>query len=186
MAFKSQLGYGSMRVHDVNRIYGKFFVAFVSCVIRYFLFTFANSIKLDTNSLIRKLNLLEIIHDRVFTYPHQESADICKMLNTFGSSNEIFDEAKDRANTLYYGHEATFRHRKTRITSKKQSVAFDENFNPIPRKRGVPVGTRRSDTNKDGSPRKKPGPRPKSPSNSSCAAPSTDGSAPQEAAVIGH
>ena len=32
MAFKSQLGYGSMHVHDINRIYGKFFVAFVSCV----------------------------------------------------------------------------------------------------------------------------------------------------------
>ena len=179
MALKSELGYDSMRVQNIERIYGKFFVAFVACIVRFFLFSNAKKVGLDTNSLIRKLNLLEIIRDKVFTYPHQESKDICKLISNLGGSDEIFDDAKDRANKLYYGQAVSLRYRKTRTKSKKKIIELDENLNPIPRKRGVPVGTKRSDTNKDGSPRKKPGPKPKNVSNAPDVKPSTDSSPDQ-------
>ena len=161
MTFKSGLGYGALHVHSLERIYGKFFVAFVSCIIRYFLFSNAQKIKLDTSKLLRRLNQLEVIRDTVFTYPHQEGQEICDLLSNLDSNTDIFEDAKDRANDIYYGHEVSSRYRKTRIHSKKPSVELDEDFNPKPSKRGVPVGTKRPDINKDGTPRKKPGPKPK-------------------------
>ena len=64
MILKSELGYSAMYVQNVDRIFGKFFVAFISSTIRYFLFENAKKSEINTNSLIRKLNLLEIIRDK--------------------------------------------------------------------------------------------------------------------------
>ena len=161
MILKSELGYGSMHVQNIDRIYGKFFVAFVACIIRYFLFSNAKECNVDTNTLIRKLNLLEIIRDQVFTYPHQEGKDIIKIITMLGGSSDVFDDIKDKANEIYYGKEVSFRYRKTRIKSHKGTIELDENLNRIPSKPGVHVGDKRPDTNKDGSPRKKPGRKPK-------------------------
>ena len=90
MTFKSGLGYGELHVHSLERIYDKFFVAFVSCIIRYFLFSNAQKIDIDTSKLLRRLNQLEVIRDTVFTYPHQEGQEICDLLSHLDSNTDIF------------------------------------------------------------------------------------------------
>ena len=72
MTFKSGLRYGALHVHNLERIYGKFFIAFIYCMIRYLLFSTAQKIDIDINKLLRRLNSLEVIRYTVCTYPHQE------------------------------------------------------------------------------------------------------------------
>ena len=95
-ALKSELDMDTLRVHSTERVYGKFFIAFLSSVLRYYIASYAKKTGLSTGQLINQLNLIELqLHNDVYTYAHCESDDVRKVLACAGADDLIFEMIMD-------------------------------------------------------------------------------------------
>ncbi len=106
--------------------------------------------------LISKNTFLHLHH----TYVHTENKEQEMLLNNLGADSTIFDAVVKEANDRLNEKKPVPRHRKTgpkKASKGKAAEAAD--LESSKRKPGVQAGTKRSDLNKDGTPRKKPGPK---------------------------
>ncbi len=159
---KAQLGYGATRVNYTAGVRAKFAVGFIASILRYEMEEAAKAVERDTNQMIRELELIEAQKlNGTYAYTHVES-DRIKSFFRFMSANaqNLIDESVRFENDRQAGRTPTPRHRKPGPKKGSHRKAYDEQGNVISRKSGVKEGTKRSATNKDGTPRKKPGVKP--------------------------
>lgn len=175
MVVKSQLGYGKVRIHITLGVQSKFLVGFIASCVRYQLQEAAAYVNRTTNETIQEINQLSMTKIGDSYVPIQgivgRQEDILKKL---GSSTGILLQIAKDENDRLAGRKPTPRHRKTgpkASTSSKKNIDSSKknasessdapseaaNGSKAKKKPGVPVGTKRGDTNKDGSTRKKPG-----------------------------
>ena len=158
--FKTDLGYGTIRVHYTPAVYAKFMVGFVSSVIRYEVQEAVKELesKEDVNQLIDEMDRLEMhrINDR-YTYVHTENSRIIDLLKKLKTDSQIFDMIITEENDRMEGRQPMLRHRKP---GKKKKAAFQKQQKQKAQKRGPKPGFTRGELNADGTPRKKPGPKP--------------------------
>lgn len=155
--FKTQLGYGKVRVRCTNSVRAKFTVGFVSSVIRYEMEQAAKALGKTTNQMILEINRLEMQRiNEVYAYTHTESARISRFYENLGVKDvtRLIDSVVKFENDRASGTPILPRHKKP---GPAKGSHWSDNSTNEEKKPGVKVGTRRSAINEDGSPRKKPG-----------------------------
>lgn len=159
---KGQLGYGKVRVQHTQAVHSRFEVGFVSSIVRYEIETASAELGKNTNQMVQELEKIEArkIND-VYTYTHTEKDLLSAFFKSFGlKADELINESVKFENDRLSGQIPLPRRRKTGPKKGSHHKKYDDAGNVIPRKSGVKSGTKRSDTNLDGSPRKKPGVKP--------------------------
>lgn len=159
---KTQLGYGTVRVQCTPSVRAKFAVGFIASILRFEIEKAAKTVDRDANQIIQDLEKLEIqkVND-VYTCAHIENARVKKFFRSLDADAEaLIDESVKFENDRLAGRIPAPRRRKTGPKKGSHHKQYDENGNVIPKESGVKTGTKRSDTNKDGTPRKKPGVQP--------------------------
>lgn len=159
---KTQLGYGKVRVHFTSGVRARFAVGFVSSVLRYEIEQAAKGLNRNANQMIQELEMTEAqkIND-VYTYSHVENERVKSFFrNLQADAEKLIDESVNFENDRLSGRIPTPRRRKTGPKKGSHHKQYDDQGNVIPKKSGVNPGTKRSEFNKDGSPRKKPGVKP--------------------------
>lgn len=160
---KTQLGYGTMRVQCTSSVQAKFMVGFVASIIRNEIEAAAKTVGKGASSMVLDLDKAEAQKlNRAYTYTHTETDRLKAFLQNMGADDpqKLLDESVSFLNDRVAGRVATPRHRKTGVAKgtkrKKQGSAGEESR----KKPGVAPGTKRADTNLDGTERKKPGVKP--------------------------
>lgn len=162
MLIKSELGYGKIRVQYTPSVRAKFAVGFIASIIRYEIECSAKAMGQSVNRIIQELEKIEAQKiNSIYTYTHTETKWQQTFFRNLGADAQgLIDESVTFENARLAGRVPAPRHRKTGPQKGTHHKKYDENGNVIPRKSGVKIGTKRSDTNQDGSPRKKPGVKP--------------------------
>ena len=159
---KTQLGYGKVRVHFTPGVRARFAVGFVSSILRYEIEQATKGLNRNANQMIQELEMTEAqkIND-VYTYSHVENERVKSFFrNLQANAEKLIDESVNFENDRLSGRLPTPRRRKTGPKKGSHHKQYDDQGNVIPKKSGVNPGTKRSEFNKDGSPRKKPGVKP--------------------------
>ena len=159
MFVKAQLGYGTARIYYTNGVYSKFLVGFVAAVLRYEIESASLSLDRSTTQMIREVDLLEMqkIND-FYTYTHAEKNIVSDLFSSLGADAlALLNESVKIENDRLAGKAPVLRHRKPGPKKGSHHKNYDADGNVIRMKPGVKPGTKRSNVNKDGTPRKKPG-----------------------------
>lgn len=156
---KTELGYGSVNVEYTPGVRARFAVAFVASIVRYFIEVAAKTVERNTNQMIQDLESLEAEKlNGAYSFTHTENERVKTFFRALGpDSDKLLDESVDFENDRQAGRVPTPRHRKPGPKKGSQQNRSDSAENVAPKKRGVTQGTKRSEFNKDGTPRKKPG-----------------------------
>lgn len=156
---KTQLGYGTIRVHYTAGVRARFAVAFIASILRYEIKNAADKLDRSTNQMIHELEKLEARKiNGVYAYTHTENNRTKAFFNFLQSdAAELLEKTVRLENDRIAGRIPTPRRRKTGPKKGSHRKVYDDQGNVIPRKPGVKKGTKRKDINKDGTPRKKPG-----------------------------
>lgn len=159
---KTQLGYGTVRVQLTPGVRARFAVGFIASVLRYEIEQASKDLNRNANKLIQELEMTEAQKiNGVYTYSHVENERVKTFFkNLHADAEKLIDESVKFENDRLAGRIPTPRHRKTGPKKGTHQKQHDDQGNVVPRKSGVKQGTKRSDFNKDGSPRKKPGVKP--------------------------
>lgn len=159
MLIKSQLGYGTVRVHYTQGVRAKFTLGFIATIIRYEIEQAAKTLDRNTNQMVLDLKKLQAIKiNDTYTYTHVESErqkSFFKNLNA--KMEELLDESVKFENDRLSGRVPAPRHRKPGPPKGSHKKQYNETGIALRKKPGVVPGTKRSAHNKDGTPRKKPG-----------------------------
>ena len=111
--FKTELGYGTTRIHFTSSLYSKFAVGFISSIIRYQMQLHARSIDQSTTNMIREMNMLsEIKINDVYTFSHIENKRQLSFLEFFGCSERLIDQCVKEDNDRIAGRRPTPSYRK--------------------------------------------------------------------------
>ncbi len=159
MFVKAQLGYGTARIYYTNGVYSKFLVGFVAAVLRYEIESASLALDRSTTQMIREVDLLEMqkIND-FYTYTHTEKNIVSDLFSSLGADAlALLNESVKIENDRLAGKAPVLRHRKPGPKKGSHHKNYDADGNVIRMKPGVKPGTKRSNVNKDGTPRKKPG-----------------------------
>lgn len=159
---KTQLGYGTARVHYTAGVRSRFAVGFVASILRYELEKASKGLGRNANQMIQELEKVEAqkLND-IYTYTHIENERLKAFFKALHSNAlTLIDESVKFENDRLAGRVPTPRRRKPGPKKGSRHKQYDEQGNSIPRKSGVKPGTKRKDTNVDGTPRKKPGVKP--------------------------
>ena len=156
---KTQLGYGTLRAHNTAGIRTRFSIGFVASILRYEMEIATKQTDRNVNQMVQELEKIEIQKlNAVYTYTHTETDRMKAFFrNMQASCAEQIDASVQFANDMLAGRIQTPRHRKTGPKKGSHRKRYDEQGNVVPRKPGVKTGTKRNDTNQDGTSRKKPG-----------------------------
>lgn len=156
---KTQLGYGTLRVHCTASVRSRFTLGFISSILRYEIEMAAKKLDRHTNQMIYELEQVEAKKlNNVYTYSHLENERLKEFFRYFKTeAGELIDASIKFENDRIAGRVPTPRRRKTGPRKGSHHKKFDEKGNVIFRKPGVKKGTKRKAINKDGQPRKKPG-----------------------------
>lgn len=157
---KTQLGYGSIRVHCTPAVKAKFLVGFTAAAIRHELEKAAEGTGRTTDQMVHETDQLTMQKvNRSYVYTHTESERLRTFIKRLGVEDiqELIDESVAFENGRIAGRHVTPRKRKTGMAKGTHRKQKDENGNVIHKKPGVKAGTVRSEFNKDSSVRKKPG-----------------------------
>ena len=146
---KTQLGNYVSRTHTTESIRNKFFIGFISAIIRNEISKVCIRVKYDTTPLIQTISSIEMLLDKNDNYLaiHNESAKAKKILNLFGIATEDFDIIATDVNA--------------RATDPTISQVRVKPKHPEKRKRGNPRTKKVKDSTQ---PKRKPG-RPKGSKN---------------------
>lgn len=159
---KTQLGYGTIRVHYTAGVRARFEAGFIASILRYELEQSAKKLGRSANQMVRELEQVEAQKiNGTYTYTHVEN-DRLKAFFRFmkADSEELIDESVRFENDRLAGRVPTPRHRKTGPKKGTHQKQRDDQGNVVPRKSGVKLGTKRKNINQDGTLRKKPGVKP--------------------------
>ena len=163
MFIKTQLGYGQVRVQYTSSVLSRFTEGFVASVIRYEMEQSAKRLNRTTNQMIQEADRLEMqkLND-VYTYTHAETARVTDFLKGLGEKkvSDLIDENVRFENDRLAGRTPVPRHRKTGPKKGSHHRVHDEQGKLIARKPGIKPGTKRPETNADGTVRRKPGVKP--------------------------
>jgi hypothetical protein len=156
---KSQLGYGTIRVHDTAGVLAKFTIGFISSIIRYEIEQASKPLNRTANQMIQDIDRIEMQKlNGIYTCTHVESERIKDFFkNLKEDAGTIIDESVKLENDRIAGRTVAPRHRKTGPKKGSHHKKYDESGTVIKPKPGIAAGTKRSDTNLDGTVRKKPG-----------------------------
>ena len=128
--FKTELGYGTTRIHFTSSLYSKFAVGFISSIIRYQMQLHARSIDQSTSSMIREMNMLsEIKINDVYTFSHIENKRQLSFLEFFGCSETLIDKCVKEDNDRIAGRRPTPSYRKP--GPKPKDKTNDKNRSPV-------------------------------------------------------
>lgn len=159
MQTKTQLGYGVTRVQYTQGVRARFSVGFIASVIRHEIEQAAKPLDRNVNQMVQELEKIEAqkIND-IYTYTHTETIRQKSFFKALDADlKALVDESVQFENDRLAGRTPTPRRRKTGPQKGTHHKKYDEQGNIIPKKSGVKPGTKRSEINKDGTPRKKPG-----------------------------
>lgn len=159
MQVKTQLGYGTIRVHYTQGVRSKFTIGFIASIARYEIELAAKTVNKSVNQFVTELEKIEAqkIND-VYTHTHIENERYKLFFKYFDADlKELVEESVKFENDRLAGRVPVPRKRKTGPKKGSHHKKYDENGNVIPKKTGVSKGTKRGKYNKDGSLRKKPG-----------------------------
>lgn len=162
MQTKTQLGYGVARVQYTQGVRAKFSVGFVASVIRHEIEEAAKPLDRNVNQMVQELEKIEAqkVND-IYTYTHTETIRQKSFFKALDADlKTLVDESVKFENDRLAGRMPAPRHRKPGPQKGTHHKKYDDQGNIIPRKSGVKPGTKRSEINKDGTPRKKPGVKP--------------------------
>ena len=110
---KTELGYGSVRIHFTPSLYAKFALGFISSILRFEIQSYARSIGRNTTDMIRELNMLTAVKiNDVYTYSHSENARQLGFFKHFNCTEKLIDECVKEENDRLAGRLPTPRHRK--------------------------------------------------------------------------
>ena len=159
---KTQLGYGTVRVHYTAGVRARFAVGFIASILRFEIEQAAKKVDRNANQMIQELEKIEAQKlNEVYTYSHTENerqkAFFCSMK---ADLEDLINESVRFENDRLAGRVPAPRHRKPGPKKGSHRKKHDENGKVIPGKSGVKPGTKRSALNQDGTPRKKPGVKP--------------------------
>ncbi len=158
---KTQLGYGTMRIHCTLGTQSKYFLGFICSIIRYFIEQKAIALGCSTNGMIDELKKIKI--ERLAKQYFYEDADKelpKKFFAKFGAPDNLMLEITKETNNRVLGVMPRPHPRKPGPKKGTHHVILDENGNVVKRKPGPKPGSKRAAINKDGTPRQKPGPKP--------------------------
>lgn len=158
---KTQLGYGTMRIHCTLGVQSRFFLAFLCSIIRYFIETTSLSIGVGTNQMIDELKKIEI--ERINKQYNYEDADHGRIKSFFGKlgvPDDFLIEITKETNNRVMNVKPQVRKRKPGPKKGSHHVQLDKSGFIVKKKPGPKPGSKKTETNKDGSLRKKPGPKP--------------------------
>ena len=165
---KTQLGYGTVRVHITNSVHSKFTIGFIASCMRYELQGPAESMGLTTSEAIQEMNMISMskIGDSYVPLQGLHGKQLC-LLIMLDASEELLNQIAKDENDRLAGRRPTPRHRKTGPKKKKGDKKKDQSKQTDKKpkvreehqkkKPGVKAGTKRPPINKNGTPRKKPG-----------------------------
>lgn len=159
---KTQLGYGTARMQCTAGLKAKFMVGFIASVIRYELEQAAKRVDRSADQMIQETDKMEAQKlNGAYTYTHTETDRLKAFFKYLGVNNvqELIEESVSFENDRMAGRIPSPRHRKPGMSKGTHRKRYDEEGNVIRQKPGVAPGTKRNDTNKDGTSRKKPGVR---------------------------
>ena len=159
---KTQLGYGTIRVHYTAGVRARFAVGFISSILRFEIEQAAKKLDRNANQMIQELEKIEAqkLND-VYTYSHTENDRQKAFFRSMQvDPEELINESVKFENDRLAGRVPTPRRRKPGPKKGSHRKQLDESGNVIPRKSGVKPGTKRKAVNQDGTPRKKPGVKP--------------------------
>lgn len=158
---KSQLGYGTVRVQSDAAVYARFLVGFVAAILRYEIWQASKSLCRSVTQMLMEADRMEMERiNNVYTYTHTEKEIVRGLflnINPDVDVTALVDESVKMENDRLAGRVPVLRHRKPGPKKGSHRKKHDANGNVIRKTGGVPVGTKRSDINKDGTPRRKPG-----------------------------
>lgn len=159
MQVKTQLGYGVIRVDCTQSVRAKFTMGFVASIIRYEIERSASTLDRSVNQMVQELESLEAQKiNEVYTCAHTENLRLIRFFKAFDTNiHELIDETVKFENDRMAGRTVTPRKRKTGPKKGSHPKESDKQSGDRPHKSGVKSGTKRTDVNKDGTPRKKPG-----------------------------
>ena len=154
---KTELGYGTARVHLTTGVLSKFCCSFIASIIRYYIEDASKIISRTPKETIRELDLI-VARNLNGNWIHSEIENnrelrIIEHLSKEDDANKYVSNLVDELNKQ--GKPQNFRHKKPgpkKATHKAKSIKAKGKPGPKP-------GFKRTDTNKDGSPRQKPGPK---------------------------
>lgn len=159
---KTQLGYGAIRVQYTAGVRARFAVGFVASILRYEVEKASKDLGRNADQMVQELEKIEAqkLND-VYTYTHVESERLKAFFKALqANACTLIDESVKYENDRLAGRAPTLRKRKPGPKKGSHHKQYDEQGNIVPRKSGVKPGTKRRDTNADGTPRKKPGVKP--------------------------
>lgn len=159
---KTQLGYGSVRVQYTPGVRARFAAGFIASILRYEIEQASKGLGRNTNQMIQELEMMEAQKiNGVYTCSHIENGRVKTFfMNLHANAEDLIDESVKFENDRLAGRIPTPRHRKTGPKKGTHHKRYDAQGEIVPLKSGVKPGTKRSEFNKDGSPRKKPGVKP--------------------------
>ncbi len=162
MLTKTQLGYGIVRVQYTQGVRAKFAVGFIASVIRYEIEQASKPLDRSVNQIVQELEKIEALKiNNAYTYTHTETIRQKALFRSWKVDlKTLADESVKFENERLEGRMPTPRRRKTGPQKGSHPKTYNEEGKPIPKKSGVKPGTKRSDINQDGTPRKKPGVKP--------------------------
>ena len=144
---KNELGLFTLRVHSDESLNGKIQLILVSSIIYYKILEAAKIVHKTVQEIIRDLkNIKAQFINGAYCYINSAPKYIKEFLEALGGDESIFDATVQDLNDRLHNYIRLPRRRKPGCKPIKHH-----------KKPGVAVGTKRSETNKDGSPRKKPG-----------------------------
>lgn len=134
---KTELGYGTVRIHFTPSLYAKFTLGFISSILRFEIQSYARSIGRNTTDMIRELNMLTAVKiNDVYTYSHSENARQLGFFKHYSCSEKLIDECVKEENDRLAGRLPTPRHRKpgpkpnhgqTAATQKSEDASTAQN-----------------------------------------------------------
>lgn len=159
---KTQLGFGTVRVQYTAGVRARFAVGFIASILRYEIEKASKGLGRNTNQMIQELEKIEAqkLND-VYTYTHIESDRLKAFFKAMkANALTLIDDSVKLENERLAGRITAPRRRKPGPRKGSHRKQYDEQGNVVPRKSGVKPGTKRKDTDADGTLRKKPGVKP--------------------------
>ena len=169
MIFKTQLGYGKVRVHVSKSVQSRFTIGFIASCVRFEVQNAAIRLSKSTTEVIQEMSGIYMTKLGDSYVPVQGLIGKQEyILKSLDSTTALLEEIAKDENNRIAGRKPIPRHRKPGPNQKK-AVVLDPSDTEVKKvikknksaktgsKPGVKVGTHRPPVNKDGSPRKAPG-----------------------------
>ena len=159
---KTQAGVGIERFQYTVEVRARLSAGFVASVLRYKLEQASKSLGTSVGQVVQDLQQLKAKKvNNAYIYESCNNDTVNGVFRYLGvDSDTVIEESVRFMNDRLAGRVPTAPHRKSRAQKEPQPTIQDSVESRVPNRRGVKKGTKRSEVNKDGTPRKRPGVKP--------------------------